>query len=52
MIRTGAKNLIPPPQLSVPMRSHLGAFFGVLLEGDSITEGFYIYTITLPMKRG
>ena len=27
-IRTGAKNLIPLPQLSVPMRSHLGACFG------------------------
>ena len=27
-IRTGAKNLIPPPQLSVSMRSHLGAYPG------------------------
>ena len=27
-IRTGAKNLIPPPQLSVSMRSHLGACSG------------------------
>ena len=26
--RYGAKNLIPPPQLSVSMRSHLGACFG------------------------
>ena len=41
----------PPPQPFVPMRSHLGAFSGVLSEGDSITEGFYINTIALPMKR-
>ena len=27
-IRTGAKNLIPSPQLSVSMRSHLGAYSG------------------------
>ena len=27
-IKTGAKNLIPPPQLSVSMRSHLGACSG------------------------
>ena len=39
-IRTGAKNLIPPPQLSVSMRSHLGVV---------ITEGFYII-IAPPMK--
>ena len=32
-IRTGAKTLFPPPQPSVPVRSHLGAFSGVLLEG-------------------
>ena len=41
----------PPPQPSVPVRSHLVAFSGVLLEGDSITEGFYINTIASPMKR-
>ena len=41
----------PPPQPSVPVRSHLGAFFSVLPEGDSITEGFYINTIASPMKR-
>ena len=28
----------------------LGAFFGILPEGDSITEGFYINTIASPMK--
>ena len=39
----------PPPQPSVPMRSHLGAFFGAPPEVDSITEGFYINTIASPM---
>ena len=43
------ENLIPPPQPSVPVRSHLGAFSGALLEGASITEGFYINTIASPM---
>ena len=49
-IKYGAKNLIPPPQLSVSTRSHLGAFSGAPPEGASITEGFYINTIVLPMK--
>ena len=49
-IRTGAKNLIPPPQPSVPMRSHLGACSGAPPEGASITEGFYINTIASPMS--
>ena len=48
--RYGAKNLIPPPQLSVSMRSHLGACSGAPPEGASITEGFYINTIASPMK--
>ena len=39
------ENLIPPPQPSVPVRSHLGAFSGVLPVGALITEGFYINTI-------
>ena len=43
------ENLIAPPQSSVPKRSHLGAFFGAPLEGESITEGFYINTIASPM---
>ena len=43
------KNLIPLPQPSVPVRSHLGAFSGVLPEGALITEGFYINTIASPM---
>src|SRR6266496_3547547 len=45
------ENTFPPPQPSVPVRSHLGTFSGTLSEGDSITEGFYINSIALPMKR-
>ena len=43
------ENLIPPPQPSVPVRSHLGAFSGTPPEGALITEGFYINTIASPM---
>ena len=43
------ETLFPPPQPSVPARSHLGAFFGAPPEGESITEGFYINTIASPM---
>ena len=50
MIRYAAKNLIPPPQPSVAVRSHLGACSGATPEGASITEGFYINTIASPMK--
>ena len=32
------KTLFPPLQLSVPMRSHLGAFSGILPEGALITR--------------
>ena len=39
----------PPLQPSVPVKSHLGAFSGAPLEGESITEGFYINTIASPM---
>ena len=49
-IRTGAKNLIPPPQLSVSTRSHLGACSVAPPEGASIMEGFYINTIAPLMK--
>ena len=49
-IRYGAKNLIPPPQPSVPTRSHLGACSGAPPEGASTMEGFYINTIASPMK--
>ena len=44
------ETLFPPPQPSVPVRSHLGAFFGAPSEGESITEGFYINTIASSMK--
>ena len=49
-IKYEAKNLIPPPQLSVSTRSHLGACSGAPPEGASTTESFYIYTIASPMK--
>ena len=48
-IREHYETLFPPPQPSVPVRSHLGAFFGAPLEEESITEGFYINTIASPM---
>ena len=48
-IRYEAKNLFPPPQPSVPVRSHLGAFSGASPEGALITKGFYINTIASPM---
>ena len=50
MNRDRAKNLIPPPQLSVSTRSHLGACFGAPPEGASITEGFYIISQASPVK--
>ena len=43
------ETLYPPPQPSVPVRSHLGAFSGAPSEGESIMEGFYINTIASPM---
>jgi hypothetical protein len=48
-IRGSHKTNYSPPQPSVPVRSHLGAFSGDLPEGESITEGFYINTIASPM---
>ena len=50
-IQGSHETTFPLPQPSVPVRSHLGAFSGDLPEGDSIMEGFYINTITSPMKR-
>ena len=41
------QNTFALPQPSIPVRSHLGTFFGALQEGDSITKGFYINTIAL-----
>ena len=43
------ENLIPPPQPSVPERSHLGAFSEAPPEGALITEGLYINTMASPM---
>ena len=43
------ETLFQTPQPSVPVRYHLGAFFGALPEGESIMEGFYINTIASPM---
>ena len=43
------ETLFPPPQPSVPVRSHLGAFSRAPPEGESIMEGFYINTIASPM---
>ena len=43
------ETLFPPPQPSVPKRSHLGAFSEAPPEGESITEGFYINTVAPPM---
>ena len=39
----------PPPQPSVPVRSHLEAFCCAPPEGESIMEGFYINTIASSM---
>ena len=43
------ETLFPPPQPSVPVISHLGAFPGAPPEGESIMEGFYINTMASPM---
>ena len=44
------ENLIPPPQPSVSVISHLGAFVGTPPEGVSTTEGLYIISKALPMS--
>ena len=43
------ETLFPPPQPSVPVISHLGAFSGAPPAGALITKGFYINTIASPM---
>ena len=44
------ETLFPSPQPSVPVRSHLGAFFGAPSEGESVTEGFYIIAKASPVS--
>ena len=44
------ETVFPPPQPSVPVRSHLGACSRAPPEGESITEGLYINTIASSMK--
>ena len=43
------ETIFPPPQLSVPVRSHLGAFSGAPPEGALIMKDFYINTIASPI---
>ena len=49
-IRTDHENLIPPPQPSVSMISHLGAFAGAPPKGESTTEDLYIISKASPMS--
>ena len=49
-IREHHENLIPPPQPSVPARSHLGAFPSAPPEGESTMEGLYIISKASPMS--
>ena len=44
------EKLFPPPQPSVSVRSHLGAFAGAPPEGESTTEGLYIISKVSPMS--
>ena len=43
------ETLFPPPQPSIPKRSHLEAFSGAPPEGALITEGHYINSMAPPM---
>ena len=44
------RNLIPPSQPSVSVRSHLGAFASTLSEGESTMKGIYIISKASPMS--
>ena len=48
--RRSSTDVLPPPQLSVSTRSHLGACSAAPPEGASITEGFHIIIHAPPMK--
>ena len=43
------KTNFPPPQPSIPVRSHLGAFSGAPPEGALIMEGLYINSMASPV---
>ena len=44
------EKLFPPPQPSVSVRSHLGAFASAPPEGESTMEGLYIISKASPMS--
>ena len=44
------EKLFPPPQPSVSARSHLVAFIGAPMEGESTMEGLYIISKASPMS--
>ena len=48
-IQEHLETLFPPPQPSVPKRSHLGAISGAPPEGTLITEGLYINSMACPV---
>ena len=48
-IQESHETLFPPPQPSIPVSPHLGAFSGAPPEGESIMEGLYINTMASPM---
>ena len=50
-VRGQTKKTFPPPQASVLVISHLGAFSSIPSEGDSITEGLCTNLAALPMMR-
>ena len=49
-IKEHHEKLFPPPQPSLSVRSHLGAFVGAPPEGESTTEGLYIIPKASPMS--
>ena len=49
-IREHHEKLFPPPKPFASVRSHLGAFVGAPLEGESTTNGLSIITKASPMS--